>query len=75
MLKSLSYPPPVPGASAAHHNEALLGLVEAELACLRHRRIDAARGAAVRALDGQIRDAIAARCVLLRLRRKNRAAD
>jgi hypothetical protein len=54
--------------TAAYHDEARLGLIEAQLACLYRRQAGAADSAVALDVAWQIRDAIVARRALLRAR-------
>jgi hypothetical protein len=68
MLEPRPYVPIGDSDAAAYRDEAALGLIEAQLACLRNRRRIAVGSAATLDLACQIRDTMAARQALLRAR-------
>jgi hypothetical protein len=68
MFEPRPYAPIGDSDAAAYRDEAALGLIEAQLACLHHRRRTAMDSAAALDLACQIRDALASRRALLQAR-------
>ncbi|HZK90921.1 MAG TPA: hypothetical protein VFC56_12310 [Stellaceae bacterium] len=74
MLKLGTYAPIADRDAAAYRDEAVLGLIDAQLACLYRRCAAVAGGATAVDIACQIRDATAARRALLAARNGARGA-